>query len=146
MFRLMDGCEHHFCICQALEEHLRRQLYQAPVSKSLMASKIGARLYIGWIPRWGSLRMVILIFSAPHFVSVTPSMGILFLLLRRVKILTFWSSFLKFMCFVNCILGILSFWPNIHLSVSAYHLGSFVIGFPPLGGYHPDTSICLRIS
>jgi hypothetical protein len=28
----------HFCICQALAEALRRQLYQAPVSKPLLAS------------------------------------------------------------------------------------------------------------
>jgi hypothetical protein len=30
----------HICICQALEEPLRRQLYQAPVSKHLLASTI----------------------------------------------------------------------------------------------------------
>jgi hypothetical protein len=30
----------HFCICQALAEPLRRQLYQAPVSKLLLASTI----------------------------------------------------------------------------------------------------------
>jgi hypothetical protein len=35
---------------------------------------------------------------------------------------------LNFMCFANCILGILSFWANIHLSVSPYHVCSFVIG------------------
>jgi hypothetical protein len=39
-------------------------------------------LYIGWIPKWGSLCMVFSSVSAPHFVSITPSMGILFLLLR----------------------------------------------------------------
>jgi hypothetical protein len=31
------------CICQALAEHLRRQLYQAPVSKHLLASTIESR-------------------------------------------------------------------------------------------------------
>jgi hypothetical protein len=30
----------HLCICQALTEPLRRQLYQAPVSKQLLASTI----------------------------------------------------------------------------------------------------------
>jgi hypothetical protein len=30
----------HFCICEALAEPLRRQLYQAPVSKHLLASTI----------------------------------------------------------------------------------------------------------
>jgi hypothetical protein len=59
--------------------------------------------------------------SAPNFVSVTPSMGISFPILRRNKVSTFWSSFfLISLCFANCILGILSFWANIHLSVSAY--------------------------
>jgi hypothetical protein len=31
------------------------------------------------------------------------------------------------------ILGILSIWANIHLSVSTYHVSSFVIGLPHLG-------------
>jgi hypothetical protein len=30
----------HFCICKALAEPLRRQLYQAPVSRFLLASAI----------------------------------------------------------------------------------------------------------
>ena len=68
--------------------------------------------------------------SAPKFVSVTPSMGVLFPILRRNEVSTFWSSFmLSFMCFATCILGILSFWANIHLSVSTYHVSSFVIGY-----------------
>jgi hypothetical protein len=41
--------------------------------------------------------------------------------------------FLSFMCFANYILDILSFWANIHLSVSAYHVSSFVIGLPHSG-------------
>ena len=58
-----------------------------------------------------------------NFVSVTLSMGILFPLLRRIKVTTLWSSFfLSFMWFVNCILGILSFWANIHSFGSAYHV------------------------
>jgi hypothetical protein len=32
----------HVCICQALAESLRRQLYQAPVCKLLLASVIGS--------------------------------------------------------------------------------------------------------
>jgi hypothetical protein len=56
-------------------------------------------------------------------------MVILFHILIRSEVSTFWSSFfLSFMCFANCILGILNFWANIHLSVSAYHVCSFVIG------------------
>jgi hypothetical protein len=36
------------------------------------------------------------------------------------------------MCFANCTLylDILSFWADIHLSVSTYHLSSFVIVLP----------------
>jgi hypothetical protein len=79
-----------------------------------------------WIPRSGCLWIVIHSVSAPHFVSVTSSMGVLFPLLRRIKVSTLWSSF--FLCFVNCILGIPSFWANIHLSVNAYHVCSFVNG------------------
>jgi hypothetical protein len=78
---------------------------------------------MGWIPKWGSFWIVIPSVSASHFVSVTPSMGILFPLLRRIEVSILWSSFcLSFMCFANCILGILSFWVNIHLSESTYHV------------------------
>jgi hypothetical protein len=71
----------------------------------------------------------------------------LFPIVRRAKVSTHWSSFfLCFICFANCILDIQSFWANIHLSVSAYHVSSFVIGLPHSGWYPPDTSICLRIS
>jgi hypothetical protein len=73
-------------------------------------------LYMGWIPRWGSLWMVFPFISAPKFFSVTPSMGILFPILRRSEVSILWSSlFLDFMCFANCILGILRFWANIRL-------------------------------
>ena len=87
-------------------------------------------LLMWWIPTWGFLWMVIPSGSAPNIVSVTPSMGIMFTILRRNKISTLWSSFfLSFMCFfANCILGILSFWANMYLPMSAYHVCSFVIG------------------
>jgi hypothetical protein len=59
-------------------------------------------LFMRWIPRWGSLWMVIPSVSAPNFVSVTPSMGILFPVLGRMEVLTLWSSFfLSFMVFAN---------------------------------------------
>jgi hypothetical protein len=65
-------------------------------------------LFMGWIPRWGSLWMVFPSISAPNFVSVTPSMGVLFPILRRNEVFTLWFSFfLSFTCFANCILGIL---------------------------------------
>jgi hypothetical protein len=65
-------------------------------------------LIMGWIPRWGSLWIVHPFILAPNF--VTPSMGILFPILRRNEVSTCWSSFLIFLCSANCILGILSFW------------------------------------
>ena len=122
----------HFSICQALEEPLRRQLYQAPVSQLLLPSTIlsgcGGCLW-GWTTRWGSLWMVIPSVSIPHFVSVTPSVGVLFPLPRKIRLSILWSSlFLSFLWFVICILGFHSFWDDNHLSVSAYHVCSFVIG------------------
>ena len=98
-------------------------------------------LIMGWIPRGSSLWMVHPFVLAPNFVSVTPSMGILFPILRRNKVSTLWSSFfLIFMCFANCILGILSFWANIQLSVSSYHVCSFVIGLSH-SGYSRSTNL-----
>jgi hypothetical protein len=44
------------------------------------------RLIMGWIPRWVSLWMVHPFVLAPNFVSVTPSMGILFPILRRHEV------------------------------------------------------------
>jgi hypothetical protein len=43
------------------------------------------------------------------------------------------SFFLSFLWSVNCILGIPNFWANIHLSVSANHVSSFVIVLPHSG-------------
>jgi len=44
----------HLCICHALAEPLRRQLYQTPVSKYFLASAIVSRfggcMDMGWIP------------------------------------------------------------------------------------------------
>jgi hypothetical protein len=79
---------------------------------------------MGWIPWWGSLWMIHPFILAPNFVSVTPSMGILSMaILRRNEVSTHWSSFfLIFLGFEIFILGILSVWANIHLSVSAYQV------------------------
>ena len=98
----------YLCICQALVEPLRRQLYQPPVSKHYLASPIvsgfGNCIWDG-SPRWGSLWMVYPSVFALHFVSVSPLVGILFPLLRRTIL---WSSFfLSFLWSMNCTLGIL---------------------------------------
>ena len=63
-------------------------------------------LIMGWIPWWGSLWMVHPFVSAPNFVSVTPSMGILFPNLRRNEVSMSWSSFfLIFLVFCKLYLG-----------------------------------------
>jgi hypothetical protein len=80
-----------------------------------------------WIQGWDSLCTVLPSDSAPKYVSVTPYNGILFPILRRDDVSVHWSSFLSFMCFANCILGIQCFWGNTHLSMSAYHVSSFII-------------------
>ena len=60
-----------------------------------------------------------------------------------------WGSFPSFslgiLWYVNCFLGILSFWVNICLSVSAYQVCSFVIGSLHSGWHSPVPPICLRI-
>ena len=123
----------HFCISQALAEPLRRQLYQFPVSNLLLVfaivSGFGDCLWDGSPGRavsgWSCLQSLL------QSLSLSPYMGILLPLLRRIEVPTLWSSFfLSFMCFENCILGILSFWANIYLSMSAYHVCSFVIALP----------------
>jgi hypothetical protein len=92
------------CICQTLVEPLRRQLYQAPVSKLLFASPkvsgfgecIGTESLGGAVSGW-----VCHLVSAPHFVF-TP-VSILLPLLRRTETPTLCSSFfLRFMWSVNC--------------------------------------------
>jgi hypothetical protein len=61
------------------------------------------RLIMGWVPGYGSLYMVHPFVSASNFVSVTPSMGVLFPILRRGKVSTLQSSFFfSFTCFANC--------------------------------------------
>jgi hypothetical protein len=52
-------------------------------------------LIMGWIPGYGSLYMVHPFISSPNFVSVTPSMGVLFPNLRRGIVFTLQSSFEK---------------------------------------------------
>jgi hypothetical protein len=41
---------------------------------------------MGWIPGWGSLWIVHPFVLAPNFVSVTPSIGILFPILERNEV------------------------------------------------------------
>jgi hypothetical protein len=79
-------------------------------------------LIMGWTPRLGSLWKVHPFILAPNFVSASPSMDILFHILGRNEVPTRWSSFFIFLCFGSCTLGILGFWANIQLLVSAYRV------------------------
>jgi hypothetical protein len=71
----------YFCICQALAESLRRQLYQVPVSQFLLVSAIvsgfGGCLWDGSPGGAVSGWLVIPSVSALNFVSVTLSMAYL---------------------------------------------------------------------
>jgi hypothetical protein len=71
------------CICQALAEHLRKQgsCQQAlPVSHSCIPVWW---LYMGWIPRWGSLWMTFHSVSATHIFCIFPCVSILFTLQKK---------------------------------------------------------------
>jgi hypothetical protein len=50
-------------------------------------------LIMGWIPKWDSLWIVHTFILAPNFVSITPSMGVLFPILRRNEVSKLWSYF-----------------------------------------------------
>jgi hypothetical protein len=136
VFHLIDDCEHQLLYLPGTGMASQKTAISGSCQQNLSGicnSVCVWWLFMGWFPGWDSLWMVLPSVSAPNFVSVTTSMGILFPILRRNEVSTLWSSFLSFMCFANCILGILSFWANIHLSMSAYHVCSFVIGLPHSG-------------
>jgi hypothetical protein len=71
----------HFCICQVLAEPLRRQLYQGPVSKLLLASTIvcwfGGCLWdgspSGAVSRWSFLQSLLYLCNYFHGYFVPPS-------------------------------------------------------------------------
>jgi hypothetical protein len=125
LFHHIDDCEHPLLYLPGTGIASQERAISGSCQQNLAGICNSVWVYMEWINRWGSLWMVLSTVSAPNFASVTPSMGILFPILRRNEVSTFWSSFfLIFMCFINCILGSLSFWANIHLSVSACHVCS----------------------
>ena len=134
VFHLIDDCEHSLLYLPGTGI----ASYKTAIPWSLQQNLAGICnsvwiwwLIMGWISRWSSLWIVHPFVLTPNFVSVTPFMAILFPILKRNEVYTCWSSlYLIFLCFANCICGILSFWTNIHLSVSAYLMTSFVIRLP----------------
>jgi hypothetical protein len=132
MFHPMDDCEHPPLYLPGTGI----ALHETAISESFEQNLAGIcnSIWVWWlIMGWNSLGSFWMVHSfilAPNFVSVTPSMGVLFPILRRNEVSTLWSSFfLIFLCLANCIWGILLIWINIHLSVSAYQVTSFVIGY-----------------
>jgi len=138
------------CVCHTLAVSLRRHLYLVPVSMHFLASSIlssfGGCIYVGCIPMRGRLWMAIPSVSPPHFASIFLPWIFLFSLLRSEAATLWLSFFLSFMWSVDCVLGNLSFWSNIHLSVSAYYVCFSVIGLPHSGWYFLVQLICLSIS
>jgi hypothetical protein len=126
----------HFCICQALASPHRRQLYQGLVSKILLAytivSELGACLWDG-SQGVGGKSLDGPSFSPSSELCLCNSFHGYFVLPSKKEQSIHTLVLLNFMSFANCILGILSFWANIHLSVRAYHVCSFVIGLPHSG-------------
>jgi hypothetical protein len=103
VFHPIDDCEHPLLYLPGTG----KALHETAISGSFQQNLAGIRnsVCIWWlimarISRWGSLWMVHPFVSAPNCVSVTPSMGILFVILRRNEVSTRWSSFLLiFLCF-----------------------------------------------
>jgi hypothetical protein len=73
-------------------------------------------LIMGWIPGYGSLYMVHPFISAPNFVSVTPSKGVLFPLLRRG------SSFSYHSLVLGLSLSVLNTMPELAFTAAALTL------------------------
>jgi hypothetical protein len=137
MLSPMNGCEHPLQYLSGTSSASQERSTIRLLSSSTCwhpQQCLSLVIVYGMDPQMICLWMVTSKVSTFYFDSVTPSMGVLFPLLKRIKESTFWSSFfLSSMWFMISILGIPSFWANIHLSVSAYHVCSFVIGLPHSG-------------
>ena len=123
-------------LCKALAGPLRRQPYQAPFSMHFLASTIVSgfgNCIWNESPVGQSLAGLSFSLCFTLYLHIC-SCEYFVLLLIRTNASILWSSFfLSFMWSVNCILVIWRLWVNIHLSVSAYHVYSFVIGLPHSG-------------
>ena len=151
MLSPMDGCEHPLLYLSGTG----RASQKRAISDSCQQALFGIYnsvwvwwLYMGWIPRWVSLLMVISSVSAPHFASLTPSMGILFCFLRSIKYPHF-GLLLEFHVLCKLYLGyseFLGYYPLISERILSVFFCDWTIWLPVLGWYPPDPPICLRIS
>jgi hypothetical protein len=148
VFHPIDDCEHPLLYLPDTGKASQETALSGCFQQNLAGICISVCIWwliMGQTPRWGSLWIVHPFVLALNFVSANPSMDILLPILGRNEVSMSWSSFWIFLCLGSCILGVLGFWTNIHLSVSAYQVTSFVIGLPH-SGYRPDSSIFPRIS
>ena len=100
-------------------------------------------LCMGWIPRLVRLWMTFPSVYATQFVSQEN----FFSFLERTEASKLWSSFSwSIICSVNCILGILSYLANIHLSVSKHHVCTVFDRVTSVSMIFSVPSISLRIS
>jgi hypothetical protein len=109
MFHPIDGCEHPLLCLPgtgiASQETAISGSFQQNLA-GLCNSVCVWWLIMGWTPGWGSLWMVHPFVSAPNFVSVTPSMGVLFPILRRgLNVHTLVFVLLEFHVFCKLYLG-----------------------------------------
>jgi hypothetical protein len=73
-------------------------------------------------------------------------MVILFPLLRRTEAPKFLYSFLTFIWSMSCMVGTLSFWTSIYVSMNTYNVCPFESGLYHTGWYFLVPSICLHNS
>ena len=89
MFHPIDDCEHPLLYLPGTGIASQKRAISGSCQQNLYGICISVWvwwLYMGWIPGWGSLWMVLPSASAPNFVSVTPSMGVLLPILRRSEV------------------------------------------------------------
>ena len=85
----------HVCICQALAETLRRQLYEAPVSKHFLASTIvtGFGVCIWDCSTGGAVSGWIFLQALAHPLSIyIPSIYLIFLFFYTANFIPSWST------------------------------------------------------
>ena len=138
MFHRIDDCEHPLLYLPgtglASQKTAISECFQQNLA-GICNSVCIWWLIMGWIPRWGSFRMVHPFILAPNFVSVTPTMGILFPNLRRNEVSMRWSFFFIFLCFANLLLFI----KMLVKSYGSTLVASFPFQFLP---YSPDNRPC----
>ena len=81
MFHTIDDCEHPLLYLPSTGIASQETAISGSCQQNLagICNSVWVWwLYMGWIPGWGSLWMVLSSISALNFVSVTPFMGILF--------------------------------------------------------------------